>query len=117
MKISACVKKVRALSACTARHSGGGFVAATASAASGLSGQSANPEPAGKPKSAVTHGHAFYGHRTERNLAWVHRTDSLLCLILMIDFLFFLLLSFSLHSLYFRLHTMLSQTIRVCARN
>ena len=28
-----------------------------------------------------------------------------------------LLLSFSLHSLYFRLHTMLSQTIRVCARD
>ena len=78
MKISACVEKVRALSACTARRSGGGFVAATASAASGLSGESANPEPAGKPKSAVTHGHAFYGHRTERNLAWVHRTDSLL---------------------------------------
>ena len=32
MKISACVEKVRALSACTARRSGGGFVAATASA-------------------------------------------------------------------------------------
>ena len=30
---------------------------------------------------------------------------------------FSLLLSFSLHSLYFRLHTMLSQTIRVCARD
>ena len=29
----------------------------------------------------------------------------------------FFLLSFSLHSLYFRLHTMLSQTIRVCARD
>ena len=49
MKISACVEKVRALSACTARRSGGGFVAATASAARELSGQSANPEPAGKP--------------------------------------------------------------------
>ena len=49
MKISACVEKVRALSACTARRGGGGFVAATASAASELSGQSANPEPAGKP--------------------------------------------------------------------
>ena len=49
MKISACVEKVRALSACTARRSGGGFVAGTASAASELSGQSANPEPAGKP--------------------------------------------------------------------
>ena len=49
MKISACVEKVHALSACTARRSGGGFVAATASAASELSGQSANPEPAGKP--------------------------------------------------------------------
>ena len=49
MKISACAEKVRALSACTARRSGGRFVAATASAASELSGQSANPEPAGKP--------------------------------------------------------------------
>ena len=49
MKISACVEKVRALSACTAHRSGGGFVAVTASAASALSGQSANPEPAGKP--------------------------------------------------------------------
>ena len=49
MKISACVEKVRALSACTARRSGGGFVAATARAASELSGQSDYPEPAGKP--------------------------------------------------------------------
>ena len=49
MKSSACMEKVRALSACTARRSGGGFVAATASAASELSGQSANQEPAGKP--------------------------------------------------------------------
>ena len=47
MKVSSCVEKVHALSACTARRSGGGFVAATASAASELSGQSANPEPAG----------------------------------------------------------------------
>ena len=49
MKISACVEKVDALSACAACRSGGGFVAATASAARELSGQSANPEPAGKP--------------------------------------------------------------------
>ena len=49
MKISACVEKVRAPSAYTARRSGGGFVVATASEASELSGQLANPEPAGKP--------------------------------------------------------------------
>ena len=49
MKISACVEKVRALSACTARRSGGWFVVMTATAASELSGQSANPGPAGKP--------------------------------------------------------------------
>ena len=53
IKISACVEKVGALSECTARRSGGGFVAVTASAASEPSGQSANPEPAGKPSASA----------------------------------------------------------------
>ena len=63
MKISACVEKVRALSACTARRSGGGFVAATASAASELSGQSANPEPAGNHRRCL----AFCASRASKS--------------------------------------------------
>ena len=65
----------------------------------------------------VTHGHTYYGHRTERNLAWVTELTRFYMSDLDASFFPFLLLSFSLHSLYFRLHTMLSQTNRVCARD